>query len=71
MINVNNNGANKIGLVCEISNKKNKNGDYIILIEEDSYLTLKSDKISFALLTTSSLLRATILYGTICWYSDT
>ena len=50
MINVNNNGANKIGLVCKISNKKNKNGDYIILIEEDSYLTLKNDKTSFALL---------------------
>ena len=50
MINVNNNGINKIGLVCKISNKKNKNGDYIILIEEDSYLTLKNDKTSFALL---------------------
>ena len=48
MQNVNNNGINKLGLV--ISNKKNKNGDYIILIEEDAYLTLKSDKISFALL---------------------
>ena len=50
MQNVNNNGINKLGLVCKISNKKNKNGDYIILIEEDSYLTLKNDKTSFALL---------------------
>ena len=50
MQNVNNNGINKLGLFCEISNKKNKNGDYIILIEEDSYLTLKNDKTSFALL---------------------
>ena len=50
MENVNNNGTNKIGLFCTISNKKNKNGGCVILIEEDSYLTLKSDKISFALL---------------------
>jgi len=50
MKNVNDNGINKIGLVCKISNKKIKDGDHIILFEEDAYLTLKSDKKSFALL---------------------